>query len=46
MASNAVCKACVLLEGLNKGIANLGIGKESRVRRQHEQRLIDTIEQQ
>lgn len=27
MSSQAVCKACVLLEGLNKGLPNFGIGK-------------------
>ncbi len=27
MSSQAVCKACVLLEGLNKGLANYGIGR-------------------
>lgn len=27
MSSQAVCKACVLLEGLNKGLPNHGIGK-------------------
>ena len=27
MSSNAVCKACILLEGLNKGLPNFGIGK-------------------
>ena len=31
MSSNDVCKACVLLEGLNRGLPQLGIGKESKV---------------
>lgn len=31
MSSNEVCKACVLLEGLNRGLPQLGIGKESKV---------------
>ncbi|OAD66101.1 hypothetical protein PHYBLDRAFT_119512 [Phycomyces blakesleeanus NRRL 1555(-)] len=31
MSSNDTCKACVLLEGLNRGLPQLGIGKESRV---------------
>ncbi|KAI8366009.1 cytoplasmic tRNA 2-thiolation protein 1 [Radiomyces spectabilis] len=34
MSSNEVCKACVLLEGLNRGLPQMGIGKESKVRRQ------------
>ncbi|KAI9016440.1 cytoplasmic tRNA 2-thiolation protein 1 [Phycomyces nitens] len=34
MSSNDTCKACVLLEGLNRGLPQLGIGKESRVRKQ------------
>ncbi|KAF7721587.1 nucleotidyltransferase [Apophysomyces ossiformis] len=34
MSSNTVCKACVLLEGLNRGLPQLGIGKESKTRRQ------------
>jgi len=28
-----VCKACVLLEGLNKGLPKLGIGKSSKVKK-------------
>jgi len=31
ISSNAICKACVLLEGLNKGRPKLGIGKTSKV---------------
>jgi len=31
VSSQAVCKACVLLEGLNKGKPKLGIGKSSKV---------------
>ena len=27
ISSNKVCKACILLEGLNKGLPKLGIGK-------------------
>ncbi|CAO3593277.1 unnamed protein product [Absidia cylindrospora] len=34
MSSNDVCKGCVLLEGLNRGLPQLGIGKESKVRKQ------------
>ncbi|XP_041354098.1 cytoplasmic tRNA 2-thiolation protein 1-like [Gigantopelta aegis] len=33
LSSNPVCKACVLLEGLNKGRPRLGIGKEHKERR-------------
>ena len=32
ISSQPVCKACVLLEGLNKGKPRLGIGKSSKVR--------------
>jgi cytoplasmic tRNA 2-thiolation protein 1 len=35
IASNDVCKACVLLEGLNRGLPKLGIGKMSKMRRVH-----------
>ncbi|MPC33893.1 cytoplasmic tRNA 2-thiolation protein 1-like isoform X2 [Portunus trituberculatus] len=31
VSSQAVCKACVLLEGLNKGKPRLGLGKSSKV---------------
>lgn len=30
IASNVLCKACVLLEGLNRGTPKLGIGKEAK----------------
>lgn len=33
VSSQEVCKACVLLEGLNKGLPKLGIGKSSKVKR-------------
>lgn len=33
ISSQPLCKACVLLEGLDKGIPNLGIGKTSKVRK-------------
>lgn len=33
ISSQAVCKACMLLEGLNKGLPRLGIGKPHKVRR-------------
>nr|CAB3234540.1 cytoplasmic tRNA 2-thiolation protein 1-like [Phallusia mammillata] len=32
ISSNDICKACVLLEGLNKGKPKLGIGKTSKVK--------------
>ncbi|XP_077977159.1 cytoplasmic tRNA 2-thiolation protein 1-like [Glandiceps talaboti] len=32
ISSNTTCKACVLLEGLNKGLPKLGIGKTNKVR--------------
>lgn len=35
ISSNEVCKACILLEGLNSGISKLGIGNEKRARREH-----------
>ncbi|OZJ02650.1 Cytoplasmic tRNA 2-thiolation protein 1 [Bifiguratus adelaidae] len=35
MSSNELCKACVLLEGLNRGLPKLGIGKTERLRKQH-----------
>lgn len=33
LSSQEICKACVLLEGLNKGLPRLGIGKTSRINR-------------
>lgn len=33
VSSQEVCKACILLEGLNKGLPRLGIGKSSKVKR-------------
>ncbi|CAG8803024.1 24770_t:CDS:2, partial [Racocetra persica] len=30
MSSNELCKACMLLEGLNRGLPKLGIGKNFR----------------
>jgi len=35
ISSMNLCKACNLLEGLNKGIAKLGIGKTHRLRKQY-----------
>ncbi|XP_052086704.1 cytoplasmic tRNA 2-thiolation protein 1-like isoform X2 [Mytilus californianus] len=37
MSSNPVCKACVLLEGLNRGLPRLGIGKTHKERRKAEE---------
>lgn len=34
ISSQELCKACVLLEGLNKGLPKLGIGKSSKVKAQ------------
>ncbi|XP_029649964.1 cytoplasmic tRNA 2-thiolation protein 1 [Octopus sinensis] len=39
MSSQPVCKACVLLEGLNKGVPRLGIGKTHKERRKMEEKL-------
>lgn len=33
VSSQQICKACILLEGLNRGLPKLGIGKSSRVNR-------------
>ncbi|KAI9295225.1 cytoplasmic tRNA 2-thiolation protein 1 [Neoconidiobolus thromboides FSU 785] len=35
MSSNQLCKACVLLEGLNRGLPKLGIGHANRIRKVH-----------
>lgn len=43
-SSQEVCKACVLLEGLNKGLPRLGIGKSSKVKRileEHKAKLME-----
>ncbi|OWF52463.1 cytoplasmic tRNA 2-thiolation protein 1-like [Mizuhopecten yessoensis] len=37
ISSNAICKACVLLEGLNRGLPRLGIGKTHKERRKIEE---------
>lgn len=36
ISSNELCKACLLLEGLNKGLPQLGIGHTTKIRRVHE----------
>jgi len=33
VSSQKLCKACLLLEGLNRGLPRLGIGKTSKVNR-------------
>lgn len=33
VSSQDVCKACTLLEGLDRGLPKLGIGKSSKVKR-------------
>ena len=33
ISSMEICKACLLLEGLNKGLPKLGVGKSSKVKR-------------
>ncbi|CAG9095738.1 unnamed protein product [Plutella xylostella] len=37
VSSQAVCKACVLLEGLNKGLPRLGVGKSSKAKKMLEE---------
>lgn len=32
VSSQEICKACVLLEGLNRGLPKLGIGKSNKVK--------------
>jgi len=39
ISSNEICKACVLLEGLNKGRPRLGIGKIHKERRKWDEEL-------
>jgi len=33
ISSNSICKACVLLEGLNKGMPKISVGKTSRIKK-------------
>lgn len=33
VSSQEICKACVLLEGLNRGLPKLGIGKSSKAKK-------------
>jgi cytoplasmic tRNA 2-thiolation protein 1 len=39
ISSNALCKACVLLEGLNSGLPQLGIGHTSKLRKAHKAQI-------
>lgn len=32
VSSQEICKACILLEGLNRGLPKLGIGKSNKVK--------------
>ncbi|CEG66354.1 Putative Cytoplasmic tRNA 2-thiolation protein 1 [Rhizopus microsporus] len=34
MSSNSICKACMLLEGLNRGLPQMGIGKQSKAQKE------------
>lgn len=46
VSSQQPCKACILLEGLNRGLPKLGIGKKSKGNRmiaQQEQQLADAF---
>ncbi|KAG0334805.1 cytosolic thiouridylase subunit Ctu1 [Podila horticola] len=36
ISSNELCKACLLLEGLNRGLPQLGIGQTTKIRRMHD----------
>jgi len=33
VSSQEICKACVLLEGLNRGLPKLGIGKSNKIKK-------------
>ncbi|KAI9493532.1 cytoplasmic tRNA 2-thiolation protein 1 [Zychaea mexicana] len=46
MSSNEICKACVMLEGLNRGLPQLGIGKGTRMRRQLSDSTNDTADKE
>lgn len=46
VASQELCKACVLLEGLNRGLPKLGIGKASKGKRMIEQQEREIIASQ
>lgn len=43
ISSQEVCKACVMLEGLNKGVPRLGVGKTSKViKKMEELKLVES----
>lgn len=44
VSSQEVCKACVLLEGLNKGLPKLGTGKSSKAKEARSQLVYDESE--
>ena len=46
VSSQAVCKACVLLEGLNKGRPRLGVGKSSKVTRKMRENPASLVEEE
>lgn len=46
ISSQEVCKACVMLEGLNKGLPKLGIGKSSKVKKRVESLWKDTSKEE
>lgn len=33
VSSQEICKACILLEGLNRGLPKLGIGKSNKAKK-------------
>lgn len=33
VSSQEICKACIMLEGLNRGLPKLGIGKSTKVKK-------------
>ncbi|XP_061192110.1 uncharacterized protein LOC133200305 [Saccostrea echinata] len=44
ISSNPLCKACILLEGLNRGLPRLGIGKSHKERRKLNEMLAQKSE--
>lgn len=38
VSSQEICKACIMLEGLNRGLPKLGIGKSTKVKK-----VIDSV---
>ncbi|XP_062577901.1 cytoplasmic tRNA 2-thiolation protein 1-like [Saccostrea cucullata] len=44
ISSNPLCKACILLEGLNRGLPRLGIGKSHKERRKLNEMLAQKTE--